>query len=156
VVDKNFHLIQAQYEAYSPVFLPASSTLRYGAMFGILSATIIFAALYFGKTIIATCKYALRRDNQYAGQTDVHSRAMSKYKEVPEWVYAGIGVFSASLAFGGFYGWPTDTPGWLIPLAFFLSLIFIIPIGIVAAVTSYFTNLEVIFQVVSYPVLSES
>lgn len=40
----------------------------------------------------------------------------------------------------------------IFPLSFFASAVFIIPIGVLTAVTGYQTDLEILFNIVSLPV----
>jgi OPT oligopeptide transporter protein len=77
--DGSFNL-QA-YEAYSPLFLPASSAIFYGLSFASITALVVHTVLYHSKRILSFTRYSLQE------QPDVHARLMSVYKEVPDWWY---------------------------------------------------------------------
>jgi OPT oligopeptide transporter protein len=80
--DSSFNL-QA-YEAYSPIFLPASFAISYGLSFATISATITHTFLYYRKYIWTHAR------RPFSEQSDIHARLMSVYKEVPDWWYLTI------------------------------------------------------------------
>ena len=66
-----------EYQAYSPLFLPASFAIAYGLSFASITALVVHTFLYNGKRIWIQSRYSLR------DQPDIHARLMSVYKEVP-------------------------------------------------------------------------
>jgi hypothetical protein len=69
------------YQAYSPLFLPASVAITYGISFASITALVVHSFLYNGKTIWIQSRRSLR------DQPDIHAHLMSVYKEVPNWWY---------------------------------------------------------------------
>ncbi|OGM47811.1 hypothetical protein ABOM_003346 [Aspergillus bombycis] len=148
ILGTNHRLNQTAYESYSQVFLPAAVGLRYAGMMCIIPAMLVFTALYHGSAVLVLMKKIFKGASQFSGHRDVHTRLMSKYTEVGEWVYLLVAAGAAGLGFAAFYVWPTNVPGWVIPIAFVCSAIFIIPIGIVCSITGYLTDLEIIFNII--------
>jgi OPT family oligopeptide transporter len=69
------------YQAYSPLFLPASFAVLYGLSFASITALIVHTFLYNCKTIWIQSRCSLQE------QPDIHARLMSVYKEIPNWWY---------------------------------------------------------------------
>ncbi|RDW61371.1 hypothetical protein BP5796_11263 [Coleophoma crateriformis] len=148
VLDENLKLVPENYRNYSPVFLSAAQTLRYACEFATIPAIFVFVGLWYGKGIWRIFKITWKEKGAFSAQNDIHSRQMSKYKEVPEWVFVLIGVIAAALGFASLYAWPTNTTGWVIPIGFLMSAVLIIPIGMVVAITAYELSLDIVFTIV--------
>jgi OPT family small oligopeptide transporter len=81
-------------------------------------------------------------------QPDIHARLMSKYKQVPEWWYMivfvamfVIGVISIEL-------WHTEFPVWAFVLSLTIAFFYVIPIGMIQAITNQQVGLNVITELV--------
>lgn len=122
-------LDQAKYEAYSPLFLPIVFAISYGISFAAVTATLSHAFLYFRKQIMVQSRRSLSE------MPDIHARLMSRYPEVPDWWYAAI--FLSMFAFGviSIEVWPTELPVWGFVVALLISFIYIVPIGMIQAIT---------------------
>lgn len=131
-----------QYEAYSPLFLSATFALSYGLSFASITATIVHSILYFRKQIWFQARRSLHE------QPDIHARLMSRYKQVPEWWY-GI-VFVSMFVFGvlAIEIWPTQMPVWAFVLALIISFVYIVPIGMIQAITNQQIGLNVITELI--------
>ncbi|KAF7538182.1 hypothetical protein G7054_g3169 [Neopestalotiopsis clavispora] len=137
------------YEAYSPVFLPASPGLRYAGMMAMLPALLTGTFLYYRKMLLPIFKNLFKRGAKSEWTSDIHSRLMrDNYTDVPDWVYLVISLLAMCLGWIAIYVWPTNLPGWIFPFAFFSSAVFIIPIGILCAITGYQTDLEILFNII--------
>ncbi|KAH8887251.1 OPT superfamily oligopeptide transporter [Thozetella sp. PMI_491] len=141
-------LNQTAYEEYSPPFMSAASILRYGMMFATVPAILMFTCLWYSKMIVKVFRNAYKRTAAHTGFNDIHSRLISRYPEVPEYWYGSVAIGAGALGFAALYGWPTQTPGWIIPLGLFLSAAFVIPIGAVMSVSGYEASLEIYFDVI--------
>lgn len=82
-------------------------------------------------------------------ERDVHSRLMSIYPDIPQWWYAAVGISSFALAIGATHIIDTDLPVWAIVVAFLLGMVFIIPIGILRAMTNQVITLNVFTEVIA-------
>ena len=68
---------------------------------------------------------------------------MKKYPRAPAWWYLAFLVVTVVLSFGAIYGWPTHLTWWGLVLAFITLFVWIIPIGMVAAITNIGIGLNV-------------
>ncbi|QRW10201.1 OPT oligopeptide transporter protein [Ceratobasidium sp. AG-Ba] len=130
------------YKAYSPLFLSTTFALSYGLSFASITSTIVHAILYFRKQIWVQARRSLHE------QPDIHARLMSRYKQVPEWWY-GL-IFIPSLIFGivCIEVWPTQMPVWALFLALIIAFVYIIPIGMIQAITNQQVGLNVVTELI--------
>ena len=130
------------YENYSPLFLSTTFALAYGLSFASITATIVHAILFFRKQIWTQARRSLHE------QPDIHARLMSKYPRVPEWWY--MCVFVVMFVFGIIVieVWPTQFPVWGFVLALLIAFCYIIPIGMIQAITNQQVGLNVITELI--------
>nr|AGA20372.1 oligopeptide transporter 1 [Phanerodontia chrysosporium] len=133
---------QAKYEAYSPLFLSTTFALAYGLSFASITATITHTFLYYRKQIWTQARRAMSE------QPDIHARLMSKYVQVPDWWYAVIFVSMFVSGILVLELWPTDMPVWALALALAVSAVYIVPIGIITAITNQTIGLNVITELI--------
>ncbi|KAF7971437.1 hypothetical protein HWV62_21206 [Athelia sp. TMB] len=131
-----------RYKAYSPLFLSTTFAISYGLSFAAISSTFVHALLYLRKQIWSQCRRTL------AEQPDIHARLMTRYREVPAWWY-GV-IFVVMFAFGvvSIELWPTQMPVWAFVLALVIAYIYVIPIGMIQAITNQQIGLNVITELV--------
>ena len=132
----------AKYESYSRQYLPATFLIAYGFGFASVTASITHAGFYYGKDIVRQFKRSLSEE------PDVHSRLMSRYKEVPHWWYAAIFLISFGMAIPAVKVYGTELPVWALCLAIVLAAIYIVPIGIIQAITAQQVGLNVITEMI--------
>lgn len=73
---------------------------------------------------------------------------MSRYKQVPEWWYAIIFVSMFVLGIISIEVWPTKLPVWAFCLALVISFVYVIPIGMIQAITNQQIGLNVITELI--------
>ena len=152
---------QQEYEAYSPLFISTTFAISYGLSFASITATLVHALLYFRKQIWTQSRRAMGE------QPDIHARLMARYSQVPEWWYATIFCTSflwhvllgscshfaspvTMFAFGVavIEGWPTKFPiPWFI-LALVIAFFYVIPVGMIQAITNQQVGLNVITELI--------
>ncbi|KAG0345341.1 hypothetical protein BG005_001332 [Podila minutissima] len=132
---------QAKYDAYGPMRMDSFFALTYGVGFAGLTATIVHVILYNGKEMIARWKSA-RAENE-----DIHSRLMNVYPEVPDWWYGLLFVITLALSLVTCIIWDY-MPWWAVLLALGIAIIFVLPVGIVQAVTNQQPGLNIITEYV--------
>lgn len=71
---------------------------------------------------------------------------MSRYPEVSEWWYLVVLLVSIGVSLGAILGWPTYTSAGVVFYGIALCLIFVVPIGIVAAITGMEVTLNVLAE----------
>ncbi|KAH0835722.1 OPT oligopeptide transporter [Lanmaoa asiatica] len=160
IINADASLNLTAYGQYSPLFLSMTFALSYGLSFASITATLTHAFLYFRKQIWVQSRRSMDE------QPDIHARLMSKYKQVPEWWY-GI-IFGASVSSPNsldmsnpylivsmfVFGiilievWHTDFPVWAFCLALVIAFFYVIPIGMIQAITNQQVGLNVITELI--------
>ncbi|KAJ2987912.1 hypothetical protein NUW58_g4247 [Xylaria curta] len=121
-----------------PLFLSSTLALNYGLSFAALTAALVHAALFHGKEIWYRFKAA--RDQE----PDIHMKMMNKYTDAPDWWYLAILLGSVALGLGTALGYDTQLPWWAFFVSVILSLVFVIPTGMVLAISNIMLSLNVI------------
>jgi OPT family small oligopeptide transporter len=131
-----------KYRKYSPLFLSATFALTYGLSFASITATIVHTFLYFRKQSWVQARRSLSE------QPDIHARLMSRYPQVPDWWY--LIIFLAMFVFGILVIelWATNFPVWAFVLALIISFVYIVPIGMIQAITNQQVGLNVITELI--------
>ncbi|EQB50734.1 OPT oligopeptide transporter [Colletotrichum gloeosporioides Cg-14] len=147
ILDSRGWLDEAKYQAYSPVYLAASSITMYYYFFAVYAATISYAILFHRHDIALGFKSLLRSFKKEASHDfkDVHTRMMSNYPEVPEWWYLILNLLAIAFGVAAIAAWPTETSVGVVFFGIALALVFVIPTGIIFATT----GMEVEFNVLA-------
>jgi len=130
------------YEGYSPLFLSTTFAMSYGLSFAAITATIMHAILFFRKQIWVQSRRSIHE------QPDIHARLMSRYKQVPEWWYMTLFVIMFVIGIVAIEVWHTEFPVWAYVLSLCIALFYIIPIGMIQAITNQQVGLNVITELV--------
>ncbi|KAF7291148.1 OPT oligopeptide transporter [Mycena indigotica] len=133
---------EEKYKAYSPIFLSTTFAISYGLSFASITATITHAFLFFRKQIWTQARRAMHE------QPDIHARLMAVYPQVPEWWYAII--FLTMFVFGvvAIEVWDTKFPVQYFILALVIAFVYVIPIGMIQAITNQQVGLNVITELI--------
>ncbi|KAJ7124241.1 OPT-domain-containing protein [Mycena epipterygia] len=146
-VGSNTLFNQTLYENYSPAYLAAGNILIYGLFFAVYTATITHAILYHRREISHGLRSIISRRKTSEIHKDVHVRLMESYKEVvPEWQYLVVLVSAIALGAAGVGVYPTETSPAVVLYGVLLALIFVIPIGIILAITNVQITLNVLAE----------
>ncbi|KAI8867906.1 oligopeptide transporter [Ramicandelaber brevisporus] len=142
IITKDLHLNVTAYNEYSPLRMPPIFALSYGLGFASLTAVLVHIALHHGKEIVQRF-----RDSR-SEPDDIHMKLMCAYPEVPVWWYAAMYAVFAGLgiACGEAFGLQVKWYAFLLAMA--LPLVFLIPIGMVAAVTNQPPGLNIITELI--------
>ncbi|KAJ4775275.1 oligopeptide transporter [Rhynchospora pubera] len=143
IIDSNFHLNTEAYEKNGPLYISVFFAVTYGGSFATLTATVTHVFLFHGREIWQLSKSAFQEK-----KVDVHTRLMSKYKQVPEWWF--ICILIANIALTVFvceyYIDQLQLPWWGVLLACAVAIFFTLPIGIITATTNQTPGLNVITE----------
>jgi OPT family oligopeptide transporter len=122
----------AEYESYSPPFLPATFAFVYGISFAALTAVPVHIYLWHGQQIM----------DAFKGRTklDIHARLMRLYPRIPWHWYGCLSVIIMVLAMVMVHVYQTSLPVWAILLASLIPAIYMIPVGIIIAITNVDAN----------------
>jgi OPT family small oligopeptide transporter len=142
ILNEQQTLDPTKYAAYSPLFLSTTFAISYGLSFAGITSTLVHTFLYFRKQIWVQSRRSLSE------QPDIHARLMSRYRHVPDWWYAII--FLSMFVFGviSIEVWPTQMPVWAFVLALIISFVYVIPIGMIQAITNQQIGLNVITELI--------
>jgi OPT family small oligopeptide transporter len=130
------------FKEYSPLYLSLTFVMCYGLSFTAITATITHTMLYFWKPI------RLHFGRSLQEQPDVHARLMSNYRQVPEWWYACIFVATFMFACICVELWHTAMPIWALIIALLIAFLYVVPIGMIQAVTNFQIGLNVITELI--------
>ncbi|KAH0335799.1 OPT-domain-containing protein, partial [Aureobasidium melanogenum] len=135
----------AKYADYSPAYLSAANATVYACFFAIYTATISYAFMYHRHEIMMGFKNLFHRGERQE-YNDIHNRLMSVYPEVPEWWYLICLLVSVAFGCAGIAAWPTYTTVGVVFYGLALCLVFIIPIGIIRAISGIPVTLNVLAE----------
>ncbi|KAL1674846.1 OPT oligopeptide transporter protein-domain-containing protein [Schizophyllum commune] len=127
-------LDRTEYSNYSPLFISTS--------FASIAATIVHAILYFRKPIMKQFRRSLSE------QPDVHARLMTRYPVLPDWWFLVILAVTFTFGVVCIEIWPTELPVWGYLVALMLSFLFVVPVGMIQAVTNHQVSLGIISELV--------
>jgi OPT family small oligopeptide transporter len=153
VVDSRGIINETMYQAYSPPYLTASSITQYMFFFATYTATITYGFLYHWdelrmgfSDLINSFRPSKRGAVEQKRVLDVHNRLMKEYKEVPEWWYLIVLALAAVLGCVAISQWPTYTNPGVVFFGIAIALIFVVPIGIIMAMTGSEVSLNVLSE----------
>lgn len=143
IIDNNFHLDSAAYEREGPLYLSTFFAMTYGVGFAALSATVMHVFLFHGREIWEQSKSSFKEKKM-----DIHTRLMSKYKQVPEWWFWSILIANITLTIFAceYYNEQLQLPWWGVLLACAIAFFFTLPIGIITAITNQAPGLNIITE----------
>ncbi|KAF8637559.1 hypothetical protein AX17_002745 [Amanita inopinata Kibby_2008] len=130
------------YNAYSPLYLPATYAMTYLLAFALSTCVIVHTLLYHGRTLLN----GLKRIRVEAD--DIHAKLMRNYPEVPDWWYASAFCVFFSLAVVAVEVWRTNVPVWALVLAVALPVIYVLPSGFIYAMTGQGITLNILAQII--------
>ena len=137
ILTPDFTLDLAAYESYSPLFLSTTFALAYGLSFAAIAAVIVHTAIFHGQEV--WIKYRSMKSEE----EDVHFRMMQKYKDAPQWWYAGLFVVMFAISMGICLGYPTLMHWWGFIVAMLIAVVWFVPIGLIQGMTSIQLGLNV-------------
>ncbi|KAG0050152.1 hypothetical protein BGZ83_005072 [Gryganskiella cystojenkinii] len=134
-------LDRTKYLAYGPLRMSTFFALTYGIGFAGLTATVVHVILYNGKEMTARWRSAR------VSKGDIHTRLMQVYPEVPDWWYMSLFLISLALSFVTCVVWDY-MPWWAVILAMAIAIFFVLPVGVVQAVTNQQPGLNIVTEYV--------
>lgn len=140
VLTPEHRLDVAKFEAYSPLFLSTTFAMSYGLSFASISAVIVHTGLYHGKEIMYRAKAARTQED------DIHMKLMKKYKDSPDWWYIAFFFVMLALGFVCCLAWDTGLTWWAYLLSLVIAGVWLVPIGMIQAVTNIQIGLNVITE----------
>ncbi|KAI0145267.1 OPT oligopeptide transporter protein-domain-containing protein [Xylariaceae sp. FL1272] len=147
-----------KFAEYSPPYMSAGKVVVYLFNFANYPAVICHAWLNHRQEIAMGFKDMWRSfRKQDAAQSfrhqDIHMKLMSKYREVPNWWYLCLLALSVGLGVAGIQAFPTNTPVETMFYGIALSVVFVIPVGIVTAMAGVEVRLDVLAEFIGGSVM---
>lgn len=130
----------AKYEAYSPMFIPATLCMAYGMAFASFTAVLSHTFIWYRRDLVRRLRRSLR------DESDIHSRLMQAYPEVPHLWYGVLGIAALILMLVTVEIFPTQLPIWGVFIALFLSMFLTVPAGMLQAITNQQISLQVMHE----------
>ncbi|KEY70549.1 hypothetical protein S7711_02705 [Stachybotrys chartarum IBT 7711] len=152
-VDDRGHFNTDEYEEYSPPFLGAGNIVIYMFFFGVYTSTLTYAALYHRHEIAMGFKAlfkSFRKKTRLVEEhtLDVHNRLMKSYPDAPEWWYFVILLVALGFGVAAIMVWDTHTTPGVVFYGLLLCCVFVIPVGIIKAMTGIEVTLNVLAEFV--------
>jgi len=132
-----------KYRNYSPVFLSASFVVNYCLSFAALTAVVTHTYLWYGRDIWKQFRTSVKDEK------DIHTRLMTRYRDIPHWWFVAVFVVSFVLGAVTIEIYDTKMPFWAFILALILSLFFVLPLGILLAITNQQLFLNVFSELIA-------
>lgn len=132
---------ETMYEQYSPMFLPITYAVSYGAIFAMYPAVVVHTFLWYRHDIVRQFRRSLN------DEADIHSRLMRRYRDVPRWWFAAFGAGCVVLGIISIEICKTGLPIWAFFLALIFVTVFVLPFGIIQAITNQQFFLSVLAEV---------
>lgn len=134
------YLDEEAYDNYSPIRITGFFAICYGQGLAALGAIITHTILYNGKDIWNRIKNARQAND------DIHAKLMDRYKEVPDLWYFALFLVALGMSFATVVVYPSDMPWWALIIAVILAFVWLVPIGIITAITSQSPTISMITE----------
>jgi hypothetical protein len=129
IIKPDFTLDLVKYKSYSPLFLSTTFALQYGLSFATIIAVIVHVALFHGKEIW------MRFRASRSEPKDIHGKLYEAYEEVPQWWFIAMFVIMIGVGLATVLKYDLQLPVWAFFFAIFMAAFFIVPIGMIFAIT---------------------
>ncbi|WRT64852.1 OPT family small oligopeptide transporter [Kwoniella shivajii] len=147
------------YRAYSPLYFGAGYNIVITAYFASYSAILAYALLEHWNPLkkgfatgVKRFKSLIKRtpheDNLNQPDYDIHYALMTKYKEVPQWWFLIILVISLVMGIIMCQVYDTTMPVWGIFCCLALCLVFVVPTGILQAISNMQMSLVILAEII--------
>ncbi|WWC87002.1 OPT family small oligopeptide transporter [Kwoniella dendrophila CBS 6074] len=153
------------YRAYSPLYFGAGYNIVITAYFASYSAILTYALLNHWKDLKRGYRIGMKRmatvfsrkskSNVNAENTvhhypeyDIHYALMTRYKEVPQWWFLVIMLVSLVLGIIMCEAYDTTMPVWGIFVCIAMCAIFLIPTGIIQAISNMQMSLVILAEII--------
>ena len=110
-----------------------------------IAAAVSHVILWYGKSIWKQLKAAMKQKNE---ENDIHNRLMKSYPDVPDWVFAVFLAIMICVQVAVSLWTPFTMPVWSVFLCIGITFFFLLPIGIITAITGLQLGLNVLSEFV--------
>ncbi|KAJ3400480.1 hypothetical protein HDV05_001067, partial [Chytridiales sp. JEL 0842] len=147
--DKNdFSLNQEAFDLIKPIRVTPAFFMTYGIQFLRISAVVSHVILWYGKDIKRQFMNAIKQVKDEVDALDIHTKMMEAYPEVPDWAYLGWLGLNTFIMIACCLWTPFRMPIWAVFVNLAMSLFFIMPCGLITAVSGVGIYINVIAQMI--------
>lgn len=134
------------YREYSPLYYSAGYNLVFGAYFAQYTAALLYALLEHWDQIKVGAKIGVRQvkslwrkkevvEDEERPELDVHFKLMRQYPEASQWWFAVVTLLAFVFGVIACEVYDTTMPVWGIVLTMALAAVFLVPAGIIFAIS---------------------
>lgn len=142
----NNNLNMTVFEERKPIWLTAGFGTFYFSAFINIGAVISHVYLWYGSALWAQMKSMVANQRTDKGNSDLQNKLMSRYRDIPDWIYAAWLGAMLGLAFVVTGLTPFKLPIWGPLFGLFVGFIYVVPVGILTAISGYQPGLNIITQ----------
>ncbi|KAG0658686.1 hypothetical protein C6P46_005682 [Rhodotorula mucilaginosa] len=144
ILNEDLSLNEQRYAEVGPLQLTPYFALTYGVSFALLTSALSTILLWH----VGDIRKAIAASFNQTG--DVHVEQLERnYAPVPRSYYVGVFVFNLIAAIFLLVNYPLQLPVWGLFLALAIAIIFLVPIGIISAITNTTLGLNVVTEFVA-------
>ncbi|KAJ8323448.1 hypothetical protein BDV3_007033 [Batrachochytrium dendrobatidis] len=139
-----YDLDETIYNRLQPIYITENFALSYSIAFFNVTCSISHILLWYNKDVIRQAKELIYQKKESGA--DIHSELMKAYPEIPEWVYLlWLLVWATVQIFVGIIT-PFKLDWWGSFFSIFVSMVFLIPYGIIQASTGQSLGLNILSE----------
>ncbi|RKP23247.1 putative oligopeptide transporter [Syncephalis pseudoplumigaleata] len=142
MLNADLSLNEEKYAQVGPPRMTFMFAIAYGVGFAALSALLVHVGLHHGREIVGRLRESL------TAADDIHAKLMDRYPAVPHWWYLSVLAISSALGIFACEYYETELPWWGVLFAVATAAFFLLPIGIIAAVSNAVPSLEIITELI--------
>ena len=152
----DYSLNETAYNDVAPLHITSMFVVSYMTSFLAIASVLSHVFLWYGPLIKKQVMSALKEsrvkgwdqanENENNDDEDIHCKLMKAYPDIPEWMYLSFLAAATVLMIIVVLVTPFKTPVWALFLALIMSLVFIMPVGVINAISGQGIYLNVITE----------
>ncbi|KAI8869615.1 hypothetical protein GQ42DRAFT_106044, partial [Ramicandelaber brevisporus] len=144
------------YDQYSPVRMPFQFVYTYMFGFASVTAALSHVALFHGPQLLATMRRITpttgdsnnNSDSSDSNSPDIHAKLMRQYPSIPAWWFAVLYLGMVAMGIATCEVYDLGVRWYMFLLAMVMPLVFIIPAGVILAVTNQQLGLNILSELI--------
>ncbi|KAI9206662.1 OPT oligopeptide transporter protein-domain-containing protein [Polychytrium aggregatum] len=147
-----YNLDLGVYNVTKPIHMTAFFAISYATGFAGITSCVSHIALFYGKDIVRQLRTAIKQFRAMEhdeNALDIHNKLMAAYPETPTAVYIGIFAVSAIVMLIIGQTTPYRIPWYATLLAVCIGIVFIVPIGILQAISGQQLGVNIITEFIA-------
>ncbi|KAE8155123.1 OPT oligopeptide transporter protein-domain-containing protein [Aspergillus avenaceus] len=150
IVNENFEIDVAKYEAYSPVIMPVTYALNmFGLSFATLTSLVVWIILEKRELIASAARNTKQIITERRFSQLFTPEPKSRLSEVPMWWYLCVTVLALFLSIFSVEYWNAELKWYGVLLACAVALVFFPPLALVYATSNQKINIDIFCRIVA-------